>query len=398
MLEQIFSYDITTGTETDVHDFGKGTDGKVPYSSLIQVNDSLLYGMTYDGGLNDTSQSGDGIIFSYNIFTGAELDLHDFGKGSDGKHPHGSLLKANNGLLYGMTYNGGVNDTDLSGDGIIFSYDITTGIETVLHNFGSDTDGRNPYGSLIQASNNLLYGMASYGGINDDGTIFSYTISTDTFTVLYEFGSDTDGALPGGSLFQANNGLLYGTTLLGGAYNKGIIFSYDISKNKETHLYDFGGASDGYETSGSFIRASNGLLYAMNSYGGVNNVGTIFSYNISTGSYNVIHDFLGGADGQWPSGDLIEVDSTTGINQLSVNDNQLSIYPNPTSRQFTIKSNGNQNGFTVEVFNVVGEKIYQSFITNPQEVVNLSNQPDGMYFVYVKSDEGVELGKVMIIK
>ena len=52
----------------------------------------------------------------------------------------------------------------------------------------------------------------------------------------------------------------------------------------------------------------------------------------------------------------------------------------------------------MEVFNVIGEEVYQSVLTNSREVINFSAQPDGMYFLYLKSEVGVEVGKVLITK
>jgi hypothetical protein len=92
----------------------------------------------------------------------------------------------------------------------------------------------------------------------------------------------------------------------------------------------------------------------------------------------------------WSSG-------SAGINQLSLS-YSIDVYPNPNSGQFTIKLNYSQNGYTVEIYNMVGEKIYQSVLSNSQNIINLSSQPAGMYFVHLKSEEGVEVGKVLITK
>jgi hypothetical protein len=101
------------------------------------------------------------------------------------------------------------------------------------------------------------------------------------------------------------------------------------------------------------------------------------------------------------NGCSITSDSLTppdGIKQLVAINNQLSISPNPTSGQFTIKLNGNQNGYTVEVYNEVGEKIEELVLSSLQNTIDLQSQPDGMYFVYLKSEEGVMVGKVMVTK
>ncbi len=78
--------------------------------------------------------------------------------------------------------------------------------------------------------------------------------------------------------------------------------------------------------------------------------------------------------------------------------NQLAIYPNPTSSQFTIKSTGSQSGYTMEVFNVTGEDVYQSVLSTSQNTIDLSSRPEGMYFVYLKSERRVAVGKVLITK
>ena len=74
----------------------------------------------------------------------------------DGAYPgYLKLLQASNGKLYGMTREGGSN-----GAGTIFSYDPATSAYTQLKDF-DDTNGANPYGSLVQASDGKLYGMTS---------------------------------------------------------------------------------------------------------------------------------------------------------------------------------------------------------------------------------------------
>ncbi len=104
------------------------------------------------------------------------------------------------------------------------------------------------------------------------------------------------------------------------------------------------------------------------------------------------------ANGCSTSSDTMKITTLAGINLLSKSSNQLSIYPNPTSGQFTVILEGNQNGYSVEVYNVLGEKIYQSISGNSPDIINLSSQPPGLYFIYLKSEQGVEVGKVLVTK
>ena len=71
------------------------------------------------------------------------------------------------GTLYGTTYYGG-EDND---GGTVFSVD-STGVETVLHNFGKRADGIYPQASLIDVNGTLYgttFGGGTYGASNGEG-------------------------------------------------------------------------------------------------------------------------------------------------------------------------------------------------------------------------------------
>jgi uncharacterized repeat protein (TIGR03803 family) len=299
----VFAINRKTGAETVLYSFGSsGTDGEFPVASVIDAK-SVLYGTTEFGGTN-----GDGTVFSVNRKTGAETVLHSFGSGTDGIFPTGTLIDVN-GTLYGTTNIGGA-----SGDGTVFSLDPTTGAETVLHSFGSGTDGQQPYGGLIDV-NGTLYGTTFTGGANDCsgrgcGTVYALDPSSGAETVLYSFGSEPDGAQPYDSLLDMN-GTLYGTTVAGGTDNLGTVFSVNPTTGAETVLHSFENSGmDGYSPAANLIDV-NGLLYST-AYGGGNgnHGGTVFSVNPTTGAEKVVYYFCsqqGCADGEQPNAGLIDV-------------------------------------------------------------------------------------------
>ncbi len=132
---------------------------------------------------------------------------------------HGSLTQASDGKLYGLA-TGGIASGH---NGFIFSFDPSDSVYEELKDL-ADSDGDNPYGSLFQASNGKLYGTTENGGINGLGVVFSY----DPVTNVYHKERDlttADGINPSGNLVQAFNGLLYGTTYAGGNYGVGTIFT-----------------------------------------------------------------------------------------------------------------------------------------------------------------------------
>ncbi len=145
--------------------------------------DDTLYGTTRSGGGTGCYNNlGCGTVFSLNLTTGAETILHSFTGGRDGAIPESSLTDVK-GILYGTTEEGGNSNADCFslGCGTIFSIDLGTGAEKVLYTFcGQEycTDGASPDGALLNI-NGALYGTTFQGGAYGFGTIFSLTRSVD---------------------------------------------------------------------------------------------------------------------------------------------------------------------------------------------------------------------------
>ncbi len=76
---------------------------------------------------------------------------------------------------------------------------------SLLHSFAGDNDGANPYDGLIQGTDGRLYGTASAGGLNDNGTVFAVNPDGTGFTLLHSFGDGGNaGSNPWWGLIQGN--------------------------------------------------------------------------------------------------------------------------------------------------------------------------------------------------
>jgi uncharacterized repeat protein (TIGR03803 family) len=257
----------TSGKETVLYSFKGCDDGEHPDAGLVYVK-GTLYGTTDDGG----NANGDGTVFSVTT-SGKEIVLHRFAGGSeDGEVPSADLINVN-GTLYGTTYAGGMYCEGSSGSGCGTVFSVTTsGNETVLHNFGGSGDGSYSEAGLINVDG-TLFGTTSEGGANRAGTAFSITTS-GTETVCYSFGtSKGDGEVPVAGVINVN-GTLYGTTLVGGAKNKGTAFLTTTS-GAETVLHSFGGSGDGVSPKAGFTNTTS-RLFSATSEGGKNRDGTVF--------------------------------------------------------------------------------------------------------------------------
>lgn len=291
----IFQYDISSNVLVNKLVFGISTDGAGPRFSLLKLNDGRLFGVTEQNGINN-----EGVLYEYNPSIKSYTKKIDFSSVITGKFPSGALISANNGKMYGLTGDGGIY-----AGGVLFEYDNNTNTLVKKVDFASSS-GRSPFGAMVEASDGNLYGTTTYGGVNDKGVLFQYNPTTNSYLKKYDFGGITDGELPNGGLVQASDGNLYGLTRSGGAYNFGILFQYNPSNDTYTKLIDFSGALNGSEPISGVIQASDGYLYGMTKTGGINDFGVIFRYDISSNSFTKRYDFIGPSSGYYPYGNLFE--------------------------------------------------------------------------------------------
>lgn len=261
----LFSFDLKSGTETVVHSFDI-SDGQEPFY-LTKVKDKL-YGTTLWGG-GYGNGNGNGTVYAFKLKTGITKKLYAFGTGTDSANPVGVLVSVN-GTLYGAAGAGGIY-----GYGTVYAFNEKTHAETLLWSFGNGTDGRSPNAGLINISG-TLYGTTTLGGAYGYGTVFSLNPQTDAETVLWSFGNGTDGQDPNKTLTYVN-GALYGTTMFGGTNSdSGTAYSLNLSTNAETVLWSFGSGTDGQYPDSDLLNV-NGTLYGTTILGGANGKGTVFS-------------------------------------------------------------------------------------------------------------------------
>ncbi|MGA2369802.1 MAG: choice-of-anchor tandem repeat GloVer-containing protein, partial [Candidatus Korobacteraceae bacterium] len=296
----------SSGTLTVLHTFTDGQDGARPVAGMIQASDGNFYGVTTVGG----GASGCGTVYRV-THSGTLTTLYKFaGSPSDGCQPFGPLVQASDGNLYGTTYTGGSATY-----GMVFKV-TTGGTETNLHNFCTQSgcpDGANPQAGLVQGSDGNLYGETLYGGPNGYGSVFKITTS-GTLTTLFSFNA-ADGSEPTGGLVQGRDGNFYGTTSQGGAAGgaAGTVFKMTPSGTLTT-LYNFCPLSNCTTSGGGpnagLVQASDGNFYGTTVGGGAHESGTAFAITPG-GDFTSLYSFcsLGGTnctDGAYPEAGLIQ--------------------------------------------------------------------------------------------
>jgi uncharacterized repeat protein (TIGR03803 family) len=205
------------------------------------------------------------------------------------------------GLLYGTTAAGGA-----AGNGTVFSFDPTTGAERVIYSFKRGTDGADPASGLTNIGG-TLYGTTVQGGAFGNGAVFSLDPASGAERVIYSFKGGADGASPEAALIDVG-GTLYGTTAYGGASGVGTVFSISFG-GAENVVYSFKAGADGAYPSAALIDVG-GTLYGTTDAQGVSGNGTVFGFTPASGAESVIYSFKGGTDGADPEAALIDVGGT----------------------------------------------------------------------------------------
>ena len=201
------------------------TDGCNPRGSIVFDSKGRMYGTTEGGGaygfgaVYELAPAKDG---SYQ-----ERLLHSF-SGADGSQPLSTLTMDSSGNLYGTTFDGGDLTACPNGCGTVFKltkHGDGKWTESVLYALTA-SDGNHAGGSVVFDRAGNLYAAAAGGSTGIDGSVFRLTPGDDGAFVLHRFPwpSTGDGAAPYAGLTLRGREL-FGTTLIGGAYNSGTVFT-----------------------------------------------------------------------------------------------------------------------------------------------------------------------------
>lgn len=297
----VFKYRLDTRSFHVLRHFN--TTDPNPYyvflAGLLQASDGLLYGASERGG----AHSG-GILFRIDEQGSNYMKLLDFGAppNSGGTTPRSSLVCGSDGLLYGTTESGGWSNA-----GTIFAIDMSGRISRTIKHFGEASDGAHPNG-IIEGSDGVLYGTTQTGGTGSDGTLYCIGRNGSNYAVLHNFNVgifSIDGKMPFGTIVEARDGFLYGTTAFGGESNRGTVFRIGRNGSSYVVIREFMLAADG-QAPRDLIEASDGILYGVATAGGISNRGTLFRCSRDGSLFEILHRFAGAADGHHPNGGLIE--------------------------------------------------------------------------------------------
>lgn len=276
-------------TYTDLHDFNSGAGDPanlVDTGLLPQGRDGNLYGVSAGGGTSGTV---------YNVTAAGTPTVLASLNSTTGDAAVCGLTLGSDGNFYGVAPSGGTSNVGTA-------YRVApTGALTVLHNFTNNGDGGVPTCPPVQAADGNLYGVTTgfVSGIQGVSTFYKITLA-GAFSTLHIF-ANSEGQHCS-ALTQGTDGYFYGACELDGANGKGTLYKISAA-GKVSVLHNFTG-SDGFSAQGEFlVQAKDGNFYGTSYQGGSSNFGVIFRLS-PTGTYKVLYNFTGGADGGNPQADM----------------------------------------------------------------------------------------------
>ncbi len=88
--------------------------------------------------------------------------------------------------------------------------------------------------------------------------------------------------------------------------------------------------------------------------------------------------------------------SAVGINDATIKENSVAVYPNPNSGSFEFAIDAPFQQANLTIFDVTGKVIVEQKITQNNTQLNLLSHPKGMYFYQVLTDGKQVTGKIII--
>jgi uncharacterized repeat protein (TIGR03803 family) len=312
----------TGPVEKVVYSFQGPPDGILPQAGLVADAAGNLYGTTINGGASNC-----GTVFELSPPSTpggpwTEKILYSFPlKVIGSANPAGTLIFDKHGNIFGTGYGGGVGNNygsvfELSPPSVAGGDWIETDIW--IFNNGVKNDGEYPLDKLVMDANGNLYGNTPSGGAHGDGMVFELIPPSTSDAqwrerILYHFGAVTnDGVAPIGDLFL-RDGVLYGTTVLGGKLDGGTVFQL-VGKPglwTQTILYNF---ALGDDPVGGLVADGTGNFYGTTRGGGNSTncpvgCGTIYELSPPAAAgdpwqENTLYVFNKNGDGALPLGTL----------------------------------------------------------------------------------------------
>jgi hypothetical protein len=298
----IFAWNEGNSELTQFVEFNKPLDFGFLGGSRVR-HENMIYGFARTSNSEELS---DQYIYAHNVEDNSLTLLDDLIALMDEENAwFTDLLAYKNGKLYGFVeygsygvgprpiFNGDVEahraaladaqalEASRSVFRYLYSYDVVTGEFELLQEI---TNGYRWFQSLIEVDD-VLYGNCAGGGTDQAGAIFSYDLSDNTFSVLYEYTEDYNPWQWAGNIIY-HDGSLYGVQPFSEIVNTGVLYKYDLAQAAFSVLHAVVPTDDGVYP--CVLEISGEIIYVVSSEDENGEGGVVWSYDLSDDSVNVL--------------------------------------------------------------------------------------------------------------
>lgn len=399
---------IPTGTTTDITDLVKHND------TIIISGKDNYFAKTFDWGQNLVFYTTPGLSSGYNFDFQVRDNIYYIVSGIGYPLYHYQILKS---LDFGSTWQNLYDTT-----GVLYTtltvIDTSWGVMAGL--FGNYVYANNSvwihdtlFGSTsLHSLSSQYYGDSTLILLTPDGMAISTTNRGQTW--YWGYGKDAvhqkiqyinKDTVYSISHESSATQAYFSKSVNGGHNFSTITLVPNISDNTyygtyfDTQIFDFYFDSPQH----GFIVGYNydineGVIFETNDYG-QNWIVYHTGFNEVFYSLLFIDDstaFIGGSNGlllKWnPSVTL----SPVGINESLISDISFHVFPNPANEFVTVECTTGSKVDMITVSNILGEEILSVSYKSNQSVIPVSNLPDGIYFISIRSEHLIATKKIVI--
>lgn len=433
---KVYKYNLYTETVS----FLTGSADNVFTGGFVKASNGFLYlptASSYCPNTTSTGISNYGTIVKVNMVANSIQEVYQLSCDItfDGAGIESSMVETVPGKLFGICRDGGIynefGNIEAAG-GTLFQFNTQNNTYLKKVDFNSLPLGQMPI-ALVDGGDGKLYGLCRKGGAPVesfwlDGTLFEYTIATNTIVKLFTFGSNLPPE-PGTFknpffLMKTSNGHFVGLVDVG--FDDGIPFKYDPSSNLVSGGNSFG--------NGVFVnnlieicRKPSYQEFVVNTY--TPEVGSTFTFDLhndnatsfvwkkgttilpsqTSGVLNIVNITLADT-GVYTCTMTNECGETVTMN-LNINVTNLatetiddykkliSLYPNPTKGIINLKfpENRGLKGISYKITNLLGQTMLENTIVSKPNMTELSIDTSsfstGVYQLSFTTDKGNWYGK-----